>query len=290
MGTSSSYGGPKGTGGLLPPWADDVPPPAPDAAGEGDDAPPAPDKAGEGENVPPADDAPNPQTPSATEWAVPKSNLSKWARGNAGYSDSHGSLRSYVAASGGARGASAAAVSGRATARRLGGFLASVASGGFAEAARSLGITDLVGRSISAVLAELVDRLTPDGALLEESVAREAAAMTLEALFERLGVDARGLAALDRVDLAVMEETLREFVSNYVSERFLQMLGDCIDRGAVSAAQANTLYAEVRDVVTETVKVDFEGKNLTQLDWSGAEAKGLIDGVFTTAYAFIEGL
>jgi hypothetical protein len=281
MGTSASYGGPKGTGGLLPPWADDA-----DATANPPNAVPVVD----GDGPPPQTATPAQPVATVTEWGNAKSNLSKWARGTSGYTSPRNALRGFVGAAGGSRRAATAARSGRATAQRLGGFFAGVTREGFAAAAARLGVRNLVGRSATAVLAELVDLLTTDGASLEESVAREAAAETLEALFDRLGVNAEGLVALDRVDAGAMQDLLREFVTNYVAERFLQALGDCIDRGAISATAANALYDDVRQVVVETVKVDVGGRDLVALDWSGSEAQTLIEGVFTTAYSFIEHL
>lgn len=277
MGTSSSYGGPKGVTSLLPPWAepaDEVPPAEP----------PAPPPADGTEQQP----APAPAVPGVP-WGQPKNLTSRWARGTSSGGPAR-ALRSYVSASGGGRGAARRAVAGRATAQRLGGFLAAGVGGGFAAAAAAIGLTTFIGRDADALLNELVDRLAPDGALLDDAAARQAAILTWEEVFERLDVAGAGFAALDRIDRAMMEDIVRGFVTHYVAERFLQELGDCIDRGAISAAAANDLYREVRDFIRETVRLDFGGVDLVATDWDGDAAQTRVEGVFAAAYGFIEAL
>jgi len=278
MGTSSSYGGPKGVSNLLPPWAE----PTDDST-----APNAvPDLPPDG-----ASDQPAPPSPPAPglPWSQPKSLTSRWAKGTSTGGPAR-ALRAYVQASGGSRAASRRASAGRATARRLGGFLGAGVGGGFAAAAAAIGLITFVGRDADALLNELVDRLAPDGALLDDAVARQAAILTWEEVFERLDVAGSGFAALDRIDRGMAEDIVRRFVTHYVAERFLQELGDCIDRGAISASAANDLYREVRDFIRETVRIDFGGVDLVAMDWDSADAQARVDGVFAAAYGFIETL
>src|SRR5258708_7757782 len=128
MGTSASYRGPKGTSSLLPPWAPPV-----DSPDFGD------------LSTPPADSDTNPQPDLDADgrqdgevqplkpvpWSQPRAALARFASSTGrNVSDRRqlgSALRKFVGAQGGARRAAQAARAGRASAQRLGGFLATVA-------------------------------------------------------------------------------------------------------------------------------------------------------------------
>jgi len=200
MGTSSSYPGPTGRNPLLPPWADEETLLPPDGTpDEGDDEPPADDvdAADEPQDVA-QQDGDTPPEPLVS-WRAPKSTMTRWVRGSG--PTSLGSVaRSYVAASGGPRGAPAASRQGRTATARIGGFLADGLRNGFAQAARNLGLQNFVGRDAQFVLASFIDLLAPDGALREDAAARKAVIETMSELFGRFDVETNGLDALDSLD------------------------------------------------------------------------------------------
>ena len=280
MGTSSSYSGPVGVSGLLPPWADEpttadhepgVPAPSADEADVPPSQQPPPNDAGELRPV---------------RWSSPKSTLSRIARGTSAprYERVMGS---YVRAAGGSRGATHAAAAGRRTAAGLGRFLSAVANSGVAEAARALGIESFVGRSAQALLADLVDLLAPAGALLEEAAARRALIGTVDDLFREFDIENNGLAALDAMDRAAVERTMLRSVANYVHERWQQQLVVCIERGTVSEREANTMIGEVKDFIVQTVTFDFRDVDVLGIDWRGPQGRALVERVYRAAYSLL---
>jgi hypothetical protein len=282
MGTSSSYPGPPGTTLLLPPWADEPLVPE-DLQPDGDDS----------ENAPDTDEPADGNTRDGLDmleplvsWRGPKTLMTRWARGDD--SVSLGSVgRSYVGASGGSRGATASSFSGRATTARIGGFLADGLRNGFAQAARNLGLGNLVGRDAQFVLASFIDLLVPAGALLEAAAARKAGIETMSELFRRFDVETNGLAALDALDPTGMLEVVELSVTNFVNERFQQELVSRIERGAISEQRANTLSSEVKGFITGIVKLDLRGVDPVGFDWRGAPGASFVARIYRAAYSLL---
>ena len=284
MGTSASYPGPTGRNPLLPPWAEEPPLSPPDETPEEDDGEPTTD----------ADDADGPQdaepwdgtTPPEplVSWRASKSTMTRWVRGS-GPTSLRSVARSYVGASGGPRGASAASRQGRAATARIGGFLADGLRNGFARAARNLGLQNFVGRDAQFVLASFIDLLAPVGALREDAAARKAVIETMSELFVRLDVEANGLAALDSLNPAGMLELVQISVTNYVNERFQQELVFRIEQGAISEREANDLSSEVKGFIAGIVRIDLGGIDPMALDWQGPQGTAFVERIYRAAYS-----
>lgn len=284
MGTSSSYPGPTGRNPLLPPWADEQPLPPPDETpDEGNEEQPADDAdADEPRDVAPQDETTQPEP--LVSWRAPKSIMTRWVHGS-GPASLRSVARSYVSASGGPRGASAASRQGRASTARIGGFLADGLRNGFAQAARNLGLQNFVGRDAQFVLASFIDLLAPDGALREDAAARKAVIETMSELFERFDVETSGLDALDSLDPAGMLELVQISVTNYVNERFQQELVFRIEHGAISEGEANDLSAEVKGFIAGIVRIDLRGTDPMALNWQGPEGTAFVERVYRAAYS-----
>ncbi len=285
MGTSTSYPGPTGRNPLLPPWADEQPFLPPDEIPyEGDEESPADDAdaADEPQDVGPRDGATPPEP--LVSWRAPKSTMTRWVRGS-GPASLGSVARSYVGASGGPRGASAASRQGRAATARIGGFLADGLRNGFAKAARNLGLQNFVGRDAQFVLASFIDLLAPVGALREDAVARKAVIETMSELFGRFDVETNGLDSLDSLDPAGMLDLVQVSVTNYVNERFQQELIFRIEQGAISEGEANDLSAEVKGFIASVVRIDLERMDPMALDWQGSQGTAFVERVYWAAYS-----
>lgn len=281
MGTSSSYGGPTGRNPLLPPWAD---------GGTGGPNGVSPLPLPTGDKPPLYNGVPAPTIPvvpvPTVSWSGPKGIVSRLANGNTSSSFQSAS-RSYVRAHGGSRVAARSASSGRMTTRSLGGFLSGVVRTGVAEAARVLGLRDLMGLDAPALLTAFIDLLAPVGALLEEAIARKALIETMSELFERYDVEAEGPGALDRIDHDGVREIIVLSITNYVNERFQQELVNCVERGSISERQANELIDEAKQFIFGVIEIDLEGVDLIAFDWRGEEGRRFVDGVYETAYSLL---
>jgi hypothetical protein len=195
--------------------------------------------------------------------------------------------RRYVRARGGAANAARSAASGRSATARLGGFLSDLSSRGFSEAARALGLGNLLGRPLETVLASISNALAPDGATLEDAAARRATDETLLYLFEKYAVAAEGVQGLNAVDAAGMREALRVSVAGFVYQRWLQELGQRIEEHAVTAREAIRLERDAKAYVIEAVKLDLQGRDPLSIDWSGREGRVFIDRIYREAYSLL---
>ena len=193
----------------------------------------------------------------------------------------------YVRAKGGARTAGASATSGRAFTGRLGGFLSSAVSSGFRAALESVGLRGFVGESAETVFACLVDKLAPSGATKEEAAARRATIEVFAVLYENV-VENGDVSALEGLDADSVEQAVEQSVSGYIYNRWLDELGLSIEKGAISEGNAIRLEAEVREYVTSCISLELDGKSVLDVNWEGAEGRGIIGRVYRDAYAVLE--
>lgn len=296
MGTSSSFGGPTGRNPLLPPWAQDGggPPdlgPPPGDEPVADDTPP--NTPNDGEDSPPGTPPASlpiltPTVPSVS-WAAGKRGMTAYTSSRGDRSSLRGAANRYVGARGGGRTAARAAQAGRTSTARIGGFLSGVASRGFAEAARALGLSAVLGRNVDQVLAAIANALAPEGATQEEAVARQAVNDTLSYLYERYGLGDGDLTKLDVMDRAGVAEALAVSVTAYVYYRWVQELGRKIEENAYTAAEAVRLERDVRAFIAETVRLDLTRVDPLTLDWGGPAGQRFVEQIYADAYDMLEG-
>ena len=307
MGTSSSYPGPIGRNALLPPWAD---PPtvlaAPDADGvEPDAAPATPSAAADGgqsddgkaAGEPLADITPDAQPPAGAApllapmpWRGAKVAMGRVARSGARDDGRIRVLgRRFVGSLGGSRRAAASSPAGRATARRLGAFLAGVARDGVARTFERLGLTQYVGQPVPALLAALGRVLAPPGETTDDAIAATALHETMAELAEDLGLAENGIDALSRMDEVLVHNTMERFVANIVVARLLHVLSAQLEGGAVTADRAVAVEFEIRDFVESAVALKVGQERLTDLDWDSPRAKAVADDLVRQGYEIFGG-
>ena len=283
MGTSSSYGGPGGTNALLPPWADESgsdsggPPTGPDQG-----LPPQPLPV-----QPPDEPEPVPEVP----WRIPKSRVTRAAHAAEGRRVTllRSSFKGYVRASGGGGAAAQRARAGRRAFARSASFLSLASQVGFGGAARQIfGLQQLVGRDVHTVLVDIAGRVAPPGAMNEEAAARAATISAFSEFAEDLISQDRGLDALDHLDSPMIADVLRRVISNYVTERFLQELVIQVERSRISTADAEQMLSSVRDLIQETVRIDFRDIDVATFDWRGAAGRERVERIFREAYSLLE--
>lgn len=284
MGTSSSFGGLTGGNKLLPTWAQDPVPSSPDQ-GEEDLEQPAQDNQGDAPSDENRSGDNQPQWVRMDSWRAPKSLMRR-------YVSSRGDLRrtakSYVRAKGGARTAARSAVAGKRATARLGGFLSDVARFGFRHAVESLGLRDSIGQPIEAVFATIAQLLAPPGTTLEDHIARRATNDALSAIFDKYGVSETGLEQLDRMDEAAVRDAVKDCVQNYIYQRWLQELGDRIEKHAITAEQAIRLERDVKAYVKEAVKLDLNKVDVLNMDWNSSQTRNTMDSIYADAYSMLE--
>lgn len=305
MGTSASNSGPKNKTPLLPAWAQGAPvaPPAPAS----EPTPAAPDDA-----VPPQQTAPAspPATPDSdpsepaspilppvdsgsSPWTLARRAMTSAAKKGGGGSGGAGRLRTagrrYVSAKGGARKAASSAKAGRSATARIGNFVSDIASRGFVQAVRAIGLQDTVGKKVDAVLAAVINAIAPAGTNNDDAIARRATSETLREVFEKYGVQEAGLDALNAMTPADVTDTIELSVAGYVYQQWLFDLSQRIEQNAVSESDAVRLERDVKVYVKGLVKLKLDGKEAIQLDWKGAQGQKFVQDIYEAAYKLLGG-
>lgn len=289
MGTSKSNDGPSGGSPLLPPWAPPLQPYPPPGDGNGNVNDRGSDAAPEGHGG-----ATAPDLGERPSWQTVKTQTTKLASGGstggALRTRARSAARNYVRARGGARQAAQGSVAGRRTAVRIGGFLAGVARGGIAEALRVANMGGFIGRSVEDLLAAFADVFLPPPSTLDEAAARDAGLMAFYELLLQYDVVDGDLEALNRLDADGITTALEHFFSRYISSSALVMLSKRIEDGSISIDRCEQIEHTLREVIKETVRLNFRDADVVNMDWNSTEAHGLIDTLIVDAYALIEAL
>lgn len=299
MGTSKTNDGPGDRTPLLPDWAqddeDEIPTTADDESAPEDNLPqePSPEtkpnEEGPPEREPISTEGEQPSPDAAKPWQHAKSALTRFTK-NGGRRELAVAGRNYVKARGGARRAAQNSVAGRAATGRVIGFLSRVATNGIADALESIGLRDILGQSIEAALAAIMNKLAPSGGGLDESAARKAIDLTLLTIFEEYDVEANGIERLDEMDTKSVENAFQAVVSEYNFQRWMLELGKRVEEGAVSASEALRLEAIAKECIGEATRLDLRDHNVLTTDWSGAESQKIINDIYEQAYIFLEEL
>jgi len=283
MGTSNAYPGPVGANPLLPPWAPplDIPDEELPESTDGD-AEQEQDGRGEPEEALP---------PTQNPWRTPKDAMTRYARDGGRGPNAQRSLRraarGFVRGQGGARGATRASTAGRTTARNLGGFLSTAAASGVDAAAREFGLA-YVGQDVDAFFVALVDAIAPAGAMVEEAVARDAAAETVAQLFEQYAVRENGLEVLNALTPQAIGEALGLYVATYINTRLMDVLASRIEKAAGSHLQAYRMEREVKEYIVERVKLEFDTSSALTFSLQDERGRQIVEGIFREGYELLE--
>ena len=280
MGTSKSYGGPTGNNPLLPPWA----PPPPDIL---DPDSSFPDQNGDQHNNGNDQKDSSPPTPA---WSIPKSQFTRFVTSGGGASNAkylRNSARGFVRSQGGARNAARSAVAGRRSTRRLGRVLSFASGHSIAETAAEFNIS-FVGQTVESFLAALVDFIAPAGNTNEDAVARRAVTETLCILFEELSVEEQGMDVLSHLDESMIGDTIEIYISSYIGDRLMEVLAVKLETRSDSTSDACRIEREVKEYISERVKLEFASRNLSNVRWLEAEGERIAQQLFTEGYELIE--
>jgi len=278
MGTSSMYGGHSDNGSKKDPLL-------PRDFEDNDDNDEQPDKApqedptekpetDEGAGIPGTveDKLPN---QSGSNWQNAKSFMTKYASGNS--PNLKGAISSYVKARGGAKSSTKTANSGIRSAARIGHFITSVASNGFAETLNGYKI-EFRDRSAKAILSDLINYLVPSSVTKEDIIARKALIITMEFLYEYVDQDKLNF---DKIDIKALNVIIPLYVECYIYERLINDLGSRLESSCENSDEAIKIEQEIKDYVKSKVDVAFKGKDLSQSELSKAEVEALFNQCYT---------
>lgn len=294
MGTSSSYGGPGSNKPLLPPWADEPIQPFSPTDGQippGDGIQPQGQPEPVGAQSEPSDSQDTQPPPIIRPYQAlssARSSISRYASSGGGGHLSSG-VRSHTRSLGGAKGATQLARSGRSATQKLGGYLTNISSRGIADASEELGISDVLGKSAKVAISQIIDKLTPESATLEDVIARRALIYTLEELYYKYEIEEQGLEALNNIDEEAIEETIISSTINYVFERFLLDLADRIENKSISESEAISLEKEMKEYIKVEVKrKSYDDKKFKGVNWFGDQGKEVTESIYQQVYEIME--
>lgn len=283
MGTSKSFGGPTGSNPLLPPWA---PPLDPDPGPEPQDGSGADGDGGSEPKTPP------PQLTEPPRWQGVLGQARRLASGPATGASARTRARSvarnYVRNRGGARTAARGSVAARSSGPRIGRFLADIARYGVDQALRNLNLSEYVGRSAGEVLLGLADALLPSPNSPDDAAANQAGLEAFYDLLQQYDAHEQGIDALDALDADGIRHTLEHFITRYITANILSTLSQRVEDGSSTPERCDEVLSEIRSVIVEIVRWDLRGRDVLDIDWSGAEGSQLIDRQLLHAYELLE--
>jgi len=290
MGTSNSYGGPKDTSRLLPSWArqsSDM-----DSSSTDNNIPT--DDEGREQNTPENDDlndqgTRNPSNASrlTENWKYAKNVMSRYASKGSGHGGPAKAGRAYIRAEGGAKKAAQSVKSGKETARRLATFFTTTARSDISQGLNSIGLGHLIGKDVDTVFSELIDALLDNGVNFDENIAREVMDDALASFYEQCSEN-KNFESIEHLTPQQLKRAIENFVSGYIYKRWLQKLGKCVEKGAVSEDEAVKLEVEVKIYVGDLVNLELDSRDIFSIDWNGDEGKQVIDSIYEDAYSLIE--
>lgn len=292
MGTSASNGGPKGSSPLLPDWFNPSPP-----DGDNQDTPQDGNNDSDGQNDSTNNnDSVNNDSPEqnnsdipnqSSDWGKSKGALTRIAKSTSGSSIQKAG-RKYVSGLGGRRGATRAAAQGRITGGKYASFLGAIASGGINNALQNFGLDNLVGKSSEEICLAIADSIAPAGSTNDEAIARDALISTLDSLYSKIQENGNDFTNVDSLSLDQIRETLIEYVSNYVFNKWMYELGSAIEKGSVTESEAINLEIEIKDLIYAETFERYRDVPIETFNISDQSKNAMIEEIFQTAYSTLE--
>lgn len=270
MGTSSSYGGPKGKNPLLPKDFD------------GNDTP---SESQDNQQTPPPSDEVK-ENPNTFLWQNAKTQISKLIQDPR--RNTRSALSSYVKARGRASGAAMSATSGKSTTAKLGGFLSSISSHGIQNTLTQYKI-EFEGRSTEEVLNELINRIAPVPETKEDSIARNALLDAIEVLYEEVSDNDGNLEILDNLDENTFNDVMRTYISSYIFQRFLNDLESRFEEYSQNTESALGLEKEIKEYIAGVVDNKLKEQSFSNMDYSSDSVIQTINKIYADCYEVIEG-
>ncbi len=270
MGTSSSYGGPKGKNPLLPKDFEDN------------------DKNNDNNTLDSKDNAEinSPNTNNNTElWKTVKALSSKLAKGSV--KNYRKVLSSYVRAYGGSKKVASSAKAGKTAAIKLGGFLSGISQQGVQKTFDKYGI-EYEGKNIEEVLSEIVNKIAPSGNTKEDAVARNVIIDVIDALYDEIENSDDDLDALENLDDNSFNHLMQKYISSYIFQRFLNDLESRFEKNAENTGSALQIENDIKEYISGVVDNKLKGQNFAKYDYFSTTIHGVIENIYIECYEVIE--
>ncbi|MHB1467670.1 MAG: hypothetical protein ACYCX7_00755, partial [Solirubrobacteraceae bacterium] len=195
-------------------------------------------------------------------------------------------LSRFVVALGGAVGAAAASAVTVGSTQRFADFASALADGGLGEALDRAGLGHLVGQTRWEVLGALVSEVAGAAAGLEEAAVQSAACRVFEELFP--DQDSWEELAAVHLDETQVVEIIERFVAECIFGRLAQAVDAALTAREPQAREQRV--RELRELVSQLVKLRLDERSVLEIDWRGTEGRQLTEGLVRDVFAHIEEL
>ncbi|MVM32444.1 hypothetical protein GO755_20535 [Spirosoma sp. HMF4905] len=299
MGTSSSYGGPKGNTPLVPSWLGsgnlpDNPGGEPNNSGGTDVPSTGEHPEGESGLSNPTDgrpvgapfpDPPDNSSPS-DRYRQARTNFSRFAKSAGSGSGSLGrSVSSYVSrASGGARKAAQKMGSSKATTVGLVNFLNSVRTEGLQATLNTYNLGRLIGQSLEDIFLGLVDYICPDGGSVDEGIARNAFIETIADLAEQEVTDLDALTA-EQIQLVV-----ELYATRAIEARLCNDIGTKICIAPENLPLVERAQEQLHDFIRRGLSDALNNIKGTFTDLTAIDTTKFVDQIYLEAFTMLQTL
>lgn len=285
MGTSSSYGGPKGSTPLVPSWlGGENLPPEPAGQPEQDSEPDvlSPDQAPTG--VPP--DLENPPFMQPDRYRQSRRSFNSFLKANGGGSGALGkAVSSYISkSSGGPRRAAQKIGSSKATTVGLVNFLNSVRNDGLEATLKNLNLGSLLGQSIEDVFTGLIEFVCPDGGSIDEGVARNAFIETIADLAQE------GITDLDTLTSEQMVLVVELYATHAIVARLCNDIGTKISIAPANLPQVERAQDQLQDFIRRGVSDALESMDAAVTNLTAIDTAKFVDEIYIEAFTMLQTL
>lgn len=288
MGTSTAYGGPRGSTPLVPSWLGSDgggTPPAPppqDGTPNSDGAAPSPSAA------PPAPPSrpPIPVAADPNRFSGARNSFTRFAGSGGGDRANLGrAVSRYVStSSGGSRQAAQRMGASRGAGARLLGFLADAQARGVREALRSLDLEALAGRPIAEIFVGLADYICPGAGTVDEGIAREAFVETI------IELTTEGLTDLSTFTPDQMQTVFELYATHAIEARICNDIGTQAVTMPANAQAAHRVEAQLRDFIRGGVSDALSKAREATPNLTPERIQSFVDTVYESAFAILQSL
>ena len=274
MGTSNSYGGASGNNPLIPSWLDNTEPPENAAPANGET---------------PAIQV-QPQQPNAIPVSAPdrfkaaRRNFTQFVSSGGQDKASLGrALSGYVSkVSGGSQNAMIRMGPSRETSVKLANFISIAAQHGAENALASLNLSHLVSQPLTDVLLGVMEVICPDGGTIDEGIARDAFADTIDDLNEH------GDISFDEINEAQLMVVFEAYMCRAIEAKI------CNDIGLKSVSKAQNIFdiSYVQEQLHEFIQISVSRAisqfNIPLNEMSTNKINEHVNSIYVMAFDFIE--
>jgi len=276
MGTSSSYGGPKGKNPLLPS----------DFDANNSDSNNTEDNSPNKDNPNDNPDLSKSNINSTQLWGNVKKQFSSLAK-RPSNSKLKSALSSYVKANGGSSKTAIGSNSGRITTRNVGQFFSSVNSSGIYKTFEKYHIS-YTGKNIEDILGDVINALAPIPNTKEDSIAKNALLDTLESVYKEIIESGEDIESMDNLDSESFNDLMQTYITSYIYQKVLNDLESRFEEYSKSVGSTLKLEEDIKEYINGVVVNVTQDTNFESMDFSSNQTESIISDIYKDCFEVIE--